>query len=258
MNRGSLLLSFMFLVIFPIQSVFSLPIQRSDFSGAAQTESFDSIPLLSPIPNFSDFDVNGIGGISTAVNDTVPGLTGDFIPTSAPVVIGMNGQGITDGRSVQFVFHDPIFQVGFQFIDVEESGATFTAFDSSGQTLETILITPQGSSGLSHFYGIQSSGIRSIVVGTTSSEGIAVDDLVYTATPVPEPSTILLLTFGLVGLMVIVRRSGKQAHLCGTIVGPDIEPNPVAGADRIKPSHFRKLGVRSAHLNVGPVNGSYK
>ena len=205
MNRRFLLLSLMFVVIFPIQSVFSLPIQLSDFSEAAQTEGFDSIPLLSQIPNFSDFDVNGIGGIPTAVNDTIPGLIGDFIPTSASIVIGMNGQGITDGRSIQLIFHDPIFQVGLQFIDVEQPGATFTAFDSSGQTLETISITPQGSSGLAQFYGIQYSGIRSIIVGTTSSEGIAIDDLIYTATPVPEPATILLFMSGL-GLMIMVWR----------------------------------------------------
>jgi len=195
-----ILILVLFLVLSTAQYTFAFLVQLTDFSTEAITEGFDDIPLLSDIPNFDDFDVVGLGGTPTAVNDTVQGLVGDFFPVSAPIVVGMDGQGITNGKSVKFVFHKPLFQVGAYLIDVEQTGGFFTAYGENGEVLESLSLQTQGQSGLSQFYGIQNENIRSIVIGTDSFEGIAFDDLTYTVDPIPEPITLTLLGIGLIGI----------------------------------------------------------
>jgi hypothetical protein len=88
-------------------------------------------------------------------------------------------------------------------------GVTFTAFDSTGQSLESL----QGTAG--NFIGFErpAADIKFVsIVGGTS--GFTADDLTYAgaAAPpaIPEPGTITCVGLGLLGLLRQRRRAGRR------------------------------------------------
>ena len=72
--------------------------------------------------------------------------------------------------------------------------------------------TYAGTTGEDRFFGIQDlDGITSIKIKSGNS-GIEIDHLQYGAAPVPEPGTMVLLGFGMIGLAVYgKRRMNKEA-----------------------------------------------
>ncbi len=76
-----------------------------------------------------------------------------------------------------------------------------SAFDAANNLLESHILPSTGPSSAGEFFGIASAGIAYATLSWTGSyDWIAVDNFTYTTTSVPEPSALLLLSVGLLGL----------------------------------------------------------
>jgi hypothetical protein len=75
--------------------------------------------------------------------------------------------------------------------------------DSGNQNLATGDFAVNGSAG--QFIGIErdSADIRGVTMGFP--EAFTIDDFTYAATPVPEPTAVLLAVLGLASLLVVRR-----------------------------------------------------
>lgn len=111
-----------------------------------------------------------------------------------------------------FVGSGPL-PTAFGLVWTDGSGTiTFSATDALGQSLGSQSFTgiPDGSfggtTGDDHFFGVQfAGGIRSITIGTGG--GIEVDHIQYgqMVSSVPEPTSALMLSLGLLGLAGYMR-----------------------------------------------------
>jgi hypothetical protein len=116
-----------------------------------------------------------------------------------------------------FVGSSPL-PTAFGLVWTDGSGTiTFSAKDALGQSLGTQSYTgiPDGTFGGTtiddHFFGVQfAGGIKSITIGTGG--GIEVDHIQYgqMVSSVPEPTSALMLSLGLLGL-IRVRRTHNSA-----------------------------------------------
>jgi len=85
-----------------------------------------------------------------------------------------------------------------------EKEITYNAFDINDTLIETVPFNSFFTStpccgGI--FRGIQASGISRVHITTTAPDWVVFDDLHFVPEVVPEPSTLLLLGSGLVGLL---------------------------------------------------------
>jgi hypothetical protein len=120
--------------------------------------------------------------------------TGDGVPSLPNFARGGNN-GFTE--PIDLFFLRPVASIGAS--NVSSSDWTLLAFGSADDLLGSVSIRDFPASGLLRFPG----GIhraRFIHSPTATSAGFGVDDLIFDASPVPEPASILLFATGAAGL----------------------------------------------------------
>lgn len=171
---------------------------------------FDSLAVNSNIDgvNLGGVTITSFSGITLVVSDFGVGYRS---PSNA--VTNDDPLGITPGNPMTFTFDSVVNYVSFTGGDRGGDTDQFSVdvFDSL-HNLITSLTTPIfGGNAIDplvmvDFYTVSLSwpGIKSMVVRDAINAGIGIDDLEFY--PVPEPSTILLLGFGLAGVGLLRRR----------------------------------------------------
>jgi hypothetical protein len=227
--RGAVLV---LLVALPRESagltiVTSDPGQVAQFQAGATVQSFDSLPALTitsydngqivPAANrFSSLDLVTFtspffnsGGAS--FNDPVgnPGTPiGIFDPDGAIAgdvksannvagpLVGDGSFEAFDNGFMEVIFPGDVIRVGFW---VTHGTITLFLKDSTNTNLATGDVMVTGSAG--QFIGIQrdAADVRGVTIGFT--QAFTIDDFTYSSTPIPEPSSLLLISMGLTALV---------------------------------------------------------
>jgi hypothetical protein len=162
-----------------------------------------------------DFDTQALGSFATL---SVSGLTistaGGLLTVSnddPSVYTGHEFDGINrfvDNRDVQgdfaFEFDSPVSAFGLQ-IGATNSGWLLSVFDGGGALLDALAIPDQASTlpyPQTGFYGLNVSGpsIARATLTKSSADWVVLDDVAFTTTAVPEPSSVALLALGLAGV----------------------------------------------------------
>jgi hypothetical protein len=132
------------------------------------------------------------------------GTTGNCLDT-----LDLGGQP-NDDFSV--VFTDTVSAFGF-VLNALDIDWTVEVYNEAGGLLNSYAITSQspGLSGFArrgYFGATESEDIKSFTVSSAGSDRALIDDFAFmSATPVPEPGPLVLLTLGLVGLGAGVQRT---------------------------------------------------
>jgi hypothetical protein len=191
---------------------------------------FDGLVVLPSAPNGpvsagSGVSVSSVGG-SLTLGEAFGGawsLGDNGFWSLGKTFAGVDGgvDPLTGAASIRFEFASLQAQVGgfmnfdpgFETFGIPEV-LSFAAYDSGGNELESwflpldAIVTPGAFNG-GEFYGIgrETADIASFVVFGPYA---VIDDLTFTTTPIPEPSTyaLLLAGLGLLGFMARRRRAG--------------------------------------------------
>jgi hypothetical protein len=206
------------------------PAEAAAFQAGATVEAFDNLPPLTissyasgqTVPLASQFSSRDLAAFTSpffnsggaSFNDPVgnPGTPiGIFDPDGAiagEVVSPNNVAGPLAGGSDQafnFGFMEVIFPADVRRVGLWVTHGTFQLIlkDSGNQNLSTGDVSVTGSAG--QFIGIErdSADIRGVTMGFP--ESFTIDDFTYAATPVPEPTCVLLAIVGLASLLIVRR-----------------------------------------------------
>ena len=122
--------------------------------------------------------------------------------------IATSGSNYISKRSVTtvFTFTTPVTRVGAFIIDPSElsTPTRFTAFFADGGSFTIDVPRSAATSDPAPFVGIENlGGITSAQITTSNGDPIGIDDVIFeTSAAVPEPTTILLLLFGLCSIVI--------------------------------------------------------
>lgn len=119
---------------------------------------------------------------------------------------GNNGFGI-----LTISFASAVNAFGFNWGMAEPFAQwTLNAYDSLNNLIDTQILPSTGASNAQEFYGISAIGISSAILSWTGDyDWVGIDNFTYTSS-VPEPSTLLLLGSGLLGLGFFARKRMRK------------------------------------------------
>ncbi len=111
--------------------------------------------------------------------------------------------------TIRIEFTNLASMVGIGVANSQGGSEYITAYDSSMNSLETYIVP----SGINTYTGIDRQGVFDIAYLEITGDFFAIDDLQFNSgAPVPEPSTILLVGTGLLGIIGFSRkRLNKKA-----------------------------------------------
>ena len=144
--------------------------------------------------------------------NTVIDTDGFLASTNFPAFVSDKALGIADTNpnlpNFTIAFASPVAQVGFGLFDPNFPGNLISAYNSGGILLETTspdALFPPGGSGADYVGFVRGSADIArieIVAGVSgnTTDALWIDNLAFSSTPVPEPTTLLLLGLGLAGL----------------------------------------------------------
>jgi hypothetical protein len=147
--------------------------------------------------------------------------------TSFPTFVSSMALGLADGDpsppNYTIAFASPVAQVGFGLFDPNFFGNAINAYNSGGDLLETTspdALFPPGGSGADYLGFVRGSAdiARIEIVAAfggasgTVLDALWVDNLSFSSTPVPAPSTLLLISVGLLGLHCQRRSPAKMPN----------------------------------------------
>lgn len=183
----------------------TLQAERTLFQGAAAgqgvtllTEGFEAFASGNPV-NFPDFSLTHSGGGSGFSQ-----ISGNnLITTEGNSVISFTIDGAT---STDFNFSSPINAFGIDITSIDQDITTVSFLDDLGNVLNSFN-NFAGFAGATFFGVVNDQAFNTVRFAFSGSEIINFDFLQYGAsTSVPEPSAILLLAFGLIGLGFVRRQ----------------------------------------------------
>jgi len=122
----------------------------------------------------------------------------DYPPSSGLVAIG-DDQGpieITFDQAMQNIFAD--FTYGSQL--------TFSAYDASNTLLGSFMSSDFSNLGSSQLINIGYSGVRSLIIAGNVNGEFIMDNLNFETAPVPEPTSLILISSGLLSLIGFKRK----------------------------------------------------
>jgi len=150
---------------------------------------------------------------------TLPGVSifnGLSILNSDQSVYGMSGQTLTNimlpsgqiRQTFDFIFSSPVSAFALQ-VGAIDQGVTYEAFDALNNSLGIVPFSSFPAASVTFgFRGIQADGIDRVHFAVTNNDGLVMDDLYFVPemTPIPEPSTMLLMGSGLFLMVLYVWR----------------------------------------------------
>ena len=159
----------------------------------AVTIDFEDIPDLTSVEDFyASLGVHFENAISLTAGFSLNEF--DYPPSSGNVAVG------DDGAPIMLTFDNPAENIFANF--TYASQLTFTAWDDIGNVIGTYVNPYFDNLGSSQQIGLAFTGVHALQIAGEWDGSYIMDDLSYEftqATPVPEPTTILLLSTGLIG-----------------------------------------------------------
>jgi hypothetical protein len=206
--------------------VTSNPAEAAAFQTGATIENFDDLSALTitsynvqAVPAGNRFSSRNLAAFTSpffnsggaSFNDPVgnPGTPiGIFDPSDAiagdvqspnSVAGPLTGDGSFEAFNngfMEVIFPADVLRVGFW---VTQGSITMFLKDSTNTNLATGDVQVSGSTG--QFIGIQrdTADVRGVTIGFT--QAFTIDDFTYASTPIPEPSSSLLIAMGLTALV---------------------------------------------------------
>ena len=188
---------------------------QTTFLGAAGSTSLLTFEALSV--GFSN-TINAAPGVTIALN--APNLGCDYSGICNATFGNLYGFNVTTGGanwlgfpigSATFSFATPVTAFGMWITGVQTvftSTFTLTFDDGTAQTLNLPINT---SGGTSYFGFTDTASFSSITITNLSNDAWGIDDVSYSSqSTVPEPSSLLLLGSGVIGLAGLLRRKLMQ------------------------------------------------
>lgn len=189
-----------------------ITINSGDLLGDNSTLNFESAALgvignndsLFTNFGFSSVELLGSASGSDAWDSGVDGQGLAVDSNGQLIVVGLNDAftGLTAGSSFSFNLTGTITQFGFQLIDQINNSMTIETY-LHGNLVDSIAYNPTGAFPNPSVYYSSSIGIDSFRVVSNDGNGWGLDNLVIagvSTTSVPEPSTIMILALGMIGL----------------------------------------------------------
>ena len=177
----------------------------ADFTTPTTLLDFETFPDRQAVP-YTSADLSAQwGGYGVFISDSSTANGASAYSATYNVRSHSGTRGIADsegnerGGYVNFSFAAPVLEAGL-WVQNADNASIVSFFDVNGSLLHSV-----SASGVDAFAGLRAvEGIASIRV--TDFDYYLVDDLQFSAVPVPEPSHFALLGCGLAGLIAVGRR----------------------------------------------------
>lgn len=190
-----------------------ITINAGDLHGDSSTLDFESAALGvignsdSLFTNFGFSSVELLGGASggDSWNSGVDGQGLAVDSNGQLIIVGLNNgfTALTTGSSFSFNLSGTITQFGFQLIDQINNSMTIETY-LNGNLVDSIAYNPTGADFPNPaVYYSSSQAIDSFRVVSNDNTGWGLDNLTIagvSTTSVPEPSTLIILALGMIGL----------------------------------------------------------
>jgi len=132
------------------------------------------------------------------------GLPGD--ETGVCATEGLFG---ADSNPLTITFATPVSGFSILIANGDGQNQTYTVSDNLGESVAKQVALAGSLTGSTGTFSLPGSGIRSVSISSANADfwNFAIDDVSFTTTAAPEPGTLGLSGFVLLGLLVVVRKN---------------------------------------------------